>query len=137
MTVYTVIGHITNAILTIEPLQIPSNLSGGPQMLFVIQDFDFAKQVLWTQLAAKYYPIGYDWTWNAYRWEASMVELLLSHLNSGWKKTIPDEFMKRAVEMGHAGCITKEFFLNLCSGGNWSRKYCLHEHLNQTCFFSG
>ena len=32
MTVYTVIGHITNAILTFEPLQIPSNLSGGPQM---------------------------------------------------------------------------------------------------------
>ena len=31
MTVYTVIGHITNAILTIEQLQIPSNLSGGPQ----------------------------------------------------------------------------------------------------------
>ena len=30
MTVYTVIGHITNAILTIEPLQIPSNLSVGP-----------------------------------------------------------------------------------------------------------
>ena len=33
MTVYTVIGHITNAILTFEPLQIPSNLSGGPQFL--------------------------------------------------------------------------------------------------------
>ena len=32
MTVYTVIGHITNAILTFEPLQIPSNLSGGPQL---------------------------------------------------------------------------------------------------------
>ena len=27
------IGHITNAILTFEPLQIPSNLSGGPQFL--------------------------------------------------------------------------------------------------------
>ena len=26
------IGHITNAILTFEPLQIPSNLSGGPQL---------------------------------------------------------------------------------------------------------
>ena len=34
MTVYTVIGHITNAILTIEWLQIPSNLSGGPQLYF-------------------------------------------------------------------------------------------------------
>ena len=33
MTVYTVIGHITNAILTFESLQIPSNLSGGPQLL--------------------------------------------------------------------------------------------------------
>ena len=32
MTVYTVIGHITNAILTIEQLQIPSNLSGGPHL---------------------------------------------------------------------------------------------------------
>ena len=32
MTVYTVIGYITNAILTFEPLPIPSNLSGGPQL---------------------------------------------------------------------------------------------------------
>ena len=32
MTVYTVIGYITNAILTFEPLQIRSNLSGGPQL---------------------------------------------------------------------------------------------------------
>ena len=34
MTVYTVIGHITNAILTFDPLQIRSNLSGGPQLHF-------------------------------------------------------------------------------------------------------
>ena len=34
MTAYTVIGHITNAILTFKPLQIPSNLSGGPQRYF-------------------------------------------------------------------------------------------------------
>ena len=40
MTVYTVIGHITNAILTIEQLQIPSNLSGGPQ-----QNLDFVSSV--------------------------------------------------------------------------------------------
>ena len=32
MTVYTVIGYITHAILTFEPLPIPSNLSGGPQL---------------------------------------------------------------------------------------------------------
>ena len=33
ITVYTVIGYITNAILTFEPLQIRSNLSGGPQLM--------------------------------------------------------------------------------------------------------
>ena len=33
MTVYTMIGHITNAILIFDPLQIRSNLSGGPQLL--------------------------------------------------------------------------------------------------------
>ena len=36
MTVYTVIGHITNAILTFEPLPIPSNLSGGPHLKKVL-----------------------------------------------------------------------------------------------------
>ena len=36
MTVYTVIGNITNAILTFEPLPIPSNLSGGPHLFVSI-----------------------------------------------------------------------------------------------------
>ena len=40
MTVYTVIGYITNAILTFEPLQIRSSLSGGPQITSVFFNAD-------------------------------------------------------------------------------------------------
>ena len=42
--VRTVIGYITNAILTFEPLQIRSNLSGGPQF-FAVEDAKNAKCV--------------------------------------------------------------------------------------------
>ena len=40
MTVYTVIGHITNAILTFEPLPIPSNLSGGALNSLSLDDIE-------------------------------------------------------------------------------------------------
>ena len=38
MTVYTVIGYITNAILTFKPLQLRSNLSGRPQFRDSIEE---------------------------------------------------------------------------------------------------
>lgn len=96
----------------LAPALCNSQLRQSLKILFVSNDYDFTRELLWIQLTAKIYPLGDIWHWNAFRWTLPMTQQLINYHQDNFYHMDP-LFYERSYDSHNPGCIVKEFNQNI------------------------